>query len=127
MRCAYFHQCWGWFWRYNCSDWMSEGDSWVAGRRLIGGDYFHEVCFWDGLQRNNWWRGTHLKPPMSLLLNNNSLGLQLTCRMVLGSAAGEGVSGALLSTGEGAELWDSWLAGCSGDKASLLSSSRTFG
>lgn len=28
------------------------------------------------------------------------------------------------STGEGAELCDSWLPGCSGDKASLLSSSN---
>lgn len=36
------------------------------------------------------------------------------------------------SRGDGTEPWDSWLAGCSGDKASLLSSSKeelsaTFG
>lgn len=36
------------------------------------------------------------------------------------------------SNGDGTEPWDSWLAGCSGDKASLLSSSKeelsaTFG
>ena len=57
--------------------------------------------------------------------------LDLTCSMVLDSAGGagtgEGVSGILLSNGEGTELWDSWLAGCSGDRASLLSSSNTLG
>jgi len=44
-----------------------------------------------------------------------------------GAGAGEGVSGVLLSAGEGAELRDAWLAGCSGDRASQLSSSNTLG
>lgn len=58
-----------------------------------------------------------------------------TCSMAVGSGggggggtgAGEGVAGGLISPGEGAEVWDSWLAGCSGDRASPLSSSNTLG
>lgn len=42
-------------------------------------------------------------------------------------ATGASVTLGVLGEGEGAEeLWDSWLAGCSGDRASLLSSSKLY-
>lgn len=58
------------------------------------------------------------------------LALYLTCSGVMGiggAGAGEGVSGTLLSAGDGTQLWGSCPGGCSGDGASQLSSSNTLG